>query len=388
MIELLRLPKNFLLILTLIFFNSIGGVIPIFATISLKELGFKVEDVGFCVGVFGLGGFIGGYIGGQLSDFILPRKVVSYSILGSAISSIFLGFLSDVVSIATCMFFVGLFSNSFRPSGILVMFEKTNRVSKSTALSLRRVVLNFGFSIFSVVFGFVLQREHQFTFTIIGCLFLFNFLLSLFLKGNGFVSEDSQGKLEGGGSRSILSFYILNILLFLGIVVLEQYKTTYVMFLQDYTKLKVFEVSLLFTFHGVLILIFQIPLGAMCDKAKPEIVCFLGSILLAIGIGLTFLVKSFMFGIVLCIFWTFSEMILFPTMLPYILNKSVYKKGKTLGVYQAFFSLGVLVSPIFGSFFYAINPTLLWVLCFILCIICGVIFLILYKIYEKTSRFI
>jgi predicted MFS family arabinose efflux permease len=384
MTEFTKLPKGFLLVLILIFFNASGGMLPILITMFLKEIGFDVKEIGFFIALFGVGGFLGGYIGGQMVDYFSSKGIVSFSIMGNAIFITLLGLFKSSFAIAICMFCAGFFNSSFRPSAILLMFERMGGVSKSTALSFRRVVLNFGFSVSSVVFGFLFQKQHQFAFVIIGFVFFLNFILSLFLKKIKCHKAQQEGEVKPPHS-SFFIFCILNLMLLLGIMVLEQYKTTYVMFLQDYANFTVFEVSFLFTIHGVLILIFQIPVGFVCDKIKPSIGCFIGSIMLAIGIGLTFLVDNFFIGVLLCAFWTFSEMILFPIMLPYILNTSIYKKGKTMGIYQASFSLGVFFSPIFGSFFYQINPNLLWILCLIICLICSAVFLIFYQLYDKNS---
>jgi MFS family permease len=79
---------------------------------------------------------------------------------------------------------------------------------------------------------------------------------------------------------------------------------------------------------------------------------------------------------------TFAEMILPPLSLPFILKTSIYRRGKTMGIYQASFSSGVLLAPLLGSFIYKISPYFLWQMCFVVSVICALFFLTLYFFYE------
>lgn len=101
---------------------------------------------------------------------------------------------------------------------------------------------------------------------------------------------------------------------------------------------------------------------------------------LAVGIGMTIVIDRYSLAIISCILWTIGEMVLYPPLLLYILNSSRYSKGKTMGIYQVFYSVGSLAAPLLGTFIYDYSPQLLWNALLVIGIICGIIFLLIYRI--------
>jgi predicted MFS family arabinose efflux permease len=280
------------------------------------------------------------------------------------------------------MFFIGFFNTSFRPSSLILLFETRGRISEIKVLSYRRVVNSSGFAIASFGFGFLYNFAERWTFFIIGVLFIFTFLLSLVFKIKKEYHLEKQGK-EVKRKPNFALFIALNVVSVLSALAFNQYSTTYTLFLENFAGFSMLDISLLFTIHGIIIVLFQIPVGHLCDKITLSLGCFIGSILLAFGMGLTGLASSFALAIFFCVLWTFAEMILPPLTLPFILKTSIYKRGKTMGVYQTFFSLGVFLAPLFGTFLYKISPYLLWKICFAISMFCALFFLVSYFFYEK-----
>ena len=378
-----KISNSFIIVLIIIFLNASGGMLPILGTLLFSDIGLNIETIGIVMSFFGVGSFLGGYVGGHLADYTSSKKIVCVSILGNAIFIMLYALLESVILFSVCMFFIGFFNSSCRPSTILLLFETMGDISKTSALSFRRVVLNLGFSASSAGFGFLYYYQGKLAFIFIGFVFLLNFVVSLFLPNN----KPDESAMQNTGlpkNSSPLMFILLNFLLIISVIILDQSKTTYTFFLKDFINFSVLDISLLFTIHGILVLVFQIPIGFIFDKINIALGCFIGSILLAIGMGLTSLAINFPLAILFCTLWTFSEMILFPLLLPYLLNTSVYKKGKTMGIYQASFSFGGFLAPIFGSILYSYSSSLLWSACLVISMICAGFFLTFYKFYEPN----
>ncbi len=379
-----KISNSFIIVLIIIFLNASGGMLPILGTLLFSDIGLNVETIGIVMSLFGVGSFFGGYIGGHLADYTSSKNIVCVSILGNAIFIMLYALLENVVLFSVCMFFIGFFNSSARPSTILLLFETMGSISKTSALSFRRVVLNLGFSASSAGFGFLYYYQGKLAFILIGFIFLLNFIISLFLPNNKPHESATQNN-ELSKNSSLSMFMLLNFLLIICVIILDQNKITYTLFLKDFINFSVLDISLLFTIHGILVLVFQIPIGFIFDKIHLALGCFIGSILLAFGMGFTSLATNFPLAILFCALWTFSEMILFPLLLPYLLNTSIYKKGKTMGIYQASFSFGGFLAPVFGSLLYSYSPSLLWNVCFALSIFCAIVFLTFYKFYGKIG---
>lgn len=375
--------SSFLILLLLIFFNSGGLMLPILGTLFFNDLKIGIEDIGIIMSFFGIGGLVGGYVGGHLTDYIHSKKIISVSLLGNALFIMLFGFLQDVILFSICMLFIGFFNTSFRPSSLILLFETKGSFSDVQALSFRRVVNSMGFAIASFGFGFLYYAIERQAFFIIGFLFIATFFLSLFLKESK-LHEVVKKEKEVPKKPNIILFIALNLISVLFIIVFDQYRTTYTLFLENFTGLSLLQISTLFTIHGLIVVFFQIPIGYFCDKITLSIGCCIGAILLAFGMGLTGLASSFNLALFFCILWTFAEMILPPLTLPFILKTSIFKRGKTMGIYQTSFSLGVFLAPLIGSFLYIISPHFLWNICFIISTICAVFFLTLYIFYEKS----
>jgi MFS family permease len=378
----MKTNKSFLIVLLLIFFNSGGLMLPILATLFFNDLKFNVEIIGIVMSFFGIGGLVGGYIGGHLADYIHSKKIVSVSLLGNGIFIMLFSLIKqDVLLFSICMLFIGFFNSSFRPSSLLLLFETKGRFSESKVLSYRRVVNSMGFAIASFGFGLLYHVSGKWAFFVIGLLFIFTFFLSLILKESKIHATEKKEK-EVQRKPNLKLFMTLNVFSVLFIIVFNQYSTTYTLFLENFAGFSLLDISTLFTIHGIIIVLFQIPVGHFSDKITLSMGCFIGSILLAFGMGLTGFASNFALAIFFCTLWTFAEMILPPLTLPFILKTSIYKRGKTMGIYQTSFSSGVFLAPLLGSFFYKISPYFLWNLCFAVSIICALFFLALYIFYE------
>jgi predicted MFS family arabinose efflux permease len=376
--------RNFAITLLLTFFNSGGAMILVITSLFFNDISFDTKTISILTALFGIGAFLGGYIGGYLSDIIMPKNVMSISILGNA-SFIFLLSISQhiLLLLGICMFCIGLFNSGFRPSAILMLLNTRGNLSTIKVLAYRKVVFNLGFGIFAAGFGFLYSFLQKDAFYFIALLFFVNFLISLFLTANKDISGAT--KAEASHASNIILFIILNILLVVGTIILNQYQMSYPIFLEKILGLSINQISIIFTIHGFVILLFQIPIGYLFDKVRLSLGCAIGSLLLAIGMGLTYISSNFYIIILLCIVWTVAEMVLFQLILPFILNVSIYKKGKTMGIYQASFSFGSFLAPLFAGFLYTKNPTLLWNACFFLGILCAITFLIIF-VYHKDAK--
>lgn len=379
-----KINRNFVLILLLTFFNSGGVMLPILTSLFFNEINFSTETIALLTSLFGVGSFLGGYIGGHLSDFIKSKVIISCSILGNSLFILVFGIVQSELLFGICLFCIGFFNSSFRPSSMLVLLNESDDISTTKALSYRKVVFNLGFSLFASGFGFLYSTLRKEAFYIISLLFFANFIMSLFLKRNNYHKLESK---EITHKSNIMLFIILNILLIAGMVVLNQYQMSYPIFLENILSLSINQISTILAIHGFVILIFQIPVGFLFDKINLSIGCTIGSLLLAFGMGLTYISSDFYIITFLCILWTFAEMILFQLILPFILNVSIYKKGKTMGIYQACFSFGSFLAPIFAGFLYSKNPVLLWNACFLIGIMCAIAFFIIY-LHQKRVKLV
>jgi len=354
-------------------------MIIVVSSMFLNGIGFDVYYIGLILTFFGVGSFVGGYTGGHLSDKISALKIIKFSLFGNSLAILILPYNNQIILLCIFMFIIGFFNSTLRPASIILLLKSSKKMSEVKLFSYRRVALNLGFSIGAMVVSFVYTKNMYLPFIIISIVLIIGFLLSMYLKDE---SESIKTKNDlcrkNSYKYNIFIFYLLNIIMIISLIILNQNQITYVIYLDNIVKLSTEDISLLFAISGIIIAIFQIPISHILDNLSYQLACFIGIIFLSIGLGMTSIIDNYYLAIVSCIFWTFGEMIFHPVILAYILEMSNYKKGKTMGLYQAFFSLGILLSPLFGSMLYGISPILLWNTSFIIGAICAIVFLILY----------
>ncbi len=380
---LLGLPKQIYLLLTLIFFNAMIQLVTIVGTLYFHDYGYSTDSIGIMISCFGIGSVIGGYLGGICSDIFSAKSIIIISLLGNVISLILLPFQSHILGFCFILFAIGFFNSGFRPSSIIALLEYKHVIKEMSLLSYRRVALNIGYSLGASVFGFLYDIKNMLPFIVMSAILTLNLIIACFLS-SGFplckAPKASNGSVQTQKHSGLFAFIFLNLLLLVMMIIFNQNQTTYPIFLSSHGLFSAADVSLIFAFSGIIIVVCQIPVGHFFDKKTLSTTCFVGALLLSFGIGLTLLISNIYIALLLCVLWTFGEMILFPALLPYMLRSSPYKKGNTIGIYQLSFSAAGFVAPLVGTKLYVISPSLLWSLCLTVGCLCAFCFILLNSI--------
>lgn len=251
-----------LICLFLIFLNSVVQMISVLGTLFLHNLGFRALNIGYIFTFFGIGSLVGGYLGGILSDKFSIINIIKISLIGNAIFIGIFPFYNSFIYFLICMLIIGFFSGIFRPLAILLLF-KCNKglISESKLIAYRRVSINLGFSIGAAILGFLYDYNNHVAFLSISIVLIFGFFLSNLI----IVEEKTEHKKEVVSSSRLITnsyiFYILNIILVISIIILNQNKTTYTIFLESFAAISVKNISLLFALNGLIIIFFQVPLS-------------------------------------------------------------------------------------------------------------------------------
>ncbi|WP_150466562.1 MFS transporter [Francisella sp. SYW-9] len=370
--------------LFLIFLNSVVQMISVLGTLFLHNLDYTPLNIGFIFTFFGIGSLIGGYLGGVLSDKFPIINIIKISLVGNAIFIGVFPFYNMFEYFLICMLVIGFFCGIFRPLAILLLFEcNKGLISESKLIAYRRVSINLGFSIGAATLGFLYEYNSSIAFLSISVILIFGFLLSKFIVVDAKKKHKEDVASSNKSASNNYIFYILNIILVISLIILNQNKTTYNIFLESSASIPVKNISLLFALNGLIIIFLQIPLSNIFNKLSYTIACFYGILFLALGIGMTTIISSFSLAIVSCVLWTVGEMVLYPPLLLYITSSSNYSKGKTMGIYQVFYAIGSLVTPLLGTLIYNFSAQLLWNIVLVLGVICGITFLLIHKLNIK-----
>jgi len=358
------------------FINSTGLTLTLYLTLYLDSLGYTVTQIGLTVTFWGMGGLLGGYLGGYLADTFTPLKICKISLLLNTLFLFFLPLIHHFYSLNILAVLLGLANSLFRPAFILLLAQGENASDLTNIIALRRVAINLGMAGGAAIFGFLASVSFILLFWVNAIMgLLAYFLLS---RINDFpVTSNSIQQDNAAQNTQNLYFYFILLLMFAVLLVFNQNQIIYPLFLKNEWHVSIHFLSLLFTLNGILIVLFQLPITHALNRYNSRIICASGTFFIGAGFAiLTLSHTPILLAIFSCILWTVGEMIFFPPLLVLVLNLSGSQQGKSIGLYQFFFSLALLISPAFGTLCYSHDKNILWYLSGIMGIITSLSFLL------------
>jgi len=108
-----------------------------------------------------------------------------------------------------------------------------------------------------------------------------------------------------------------------------------------------------------MLVLFEVPFLQIVKKYAA-----IGPFLLCLGMALLAFRNISSIPFISCVILTIDEILLFPTIVAILFNRSKERKRATsLGFYQSIFSAATMLAPLAGGYIYLKNPHLLWYCC-------------------------
>ncbi len=373
--------------------NRAGSmVIPFLSLYLTKSLNFSLNDVGWIMTVFGLGSFVGSWLGGKLTDKIGFYKVMTWSLILSGVLFVALQFLLSFWTICMGIFIVTVVMDAFRPAVFVALSAYSKPENKTRSVTLIRLAINLGFSVGPAVGGFIIvTMSYGGLFWIDGVTCLLAGLLLLYVLHpkkaktlDSVITENPKSAYKDG------AYWIF----FLGVVLFSfaffQYFSTVPLYYKDVGRLSENEIGLLLALNGLLIFLLEMPLVKFFENkswSKITNMMFGGFL-----VGLSFIVLNMTEGLGILVIGmvivTFGEMIVFPFSNAFALERA--KRGNQ-GEYMALYSIAFSMAHIFGhnsgmqlikNFGFEIT----WFIITGLMVVCLLLFLVLKKYIAKEKN--
>ncbi|WP_417444929.1 MDR family MFS transporter [Joostella sp.] len=324
-------------------------VIPFLSLYLTQKLNFTLGDVGWIMTFFGLGSVVGSWIGGKLTDKIGYYKIMTFSLLCSAVCFIALQFLQTFWSICIGIFIVILVADMFRPAVFVALSAYSKPENKTRSVTLIRLAINLGFSAGPAIGGLIITNMSYgglFWVDGITCFFAGILLLNVLNPKKAKVLDDSKNEAPESAYKDVPYWIFFVAMILFGFIFL-QYFSTVPLFYKELFYLTESDIGLLLGFNGFLIFLFEMPLVQYFEKKS------WGSITnVIIGCVLTLLsflvlnISSWIGVLVIgMILMSFGEMLVFPFSNAFALNRA--KRGNQ-GEYLALYSIAFSFSHILG----------------------------------------
>ena len=337
-----------LALITLI--NRAGTMVIPFLSIYLTEdLKLTLENVAWIMTAFGLGSFVGTWVGGKLTDKIGSYKVMVRSLLTTGFLFIALQYLNSFAALCIGIFLVMLVADMFRPAMFVALSAYSKPENKTRSVTLIRLAINLGFSAGPAIGGFIITTigyNGLFWVDGITCILATFVLINVLNPKKSKVLDDITVKnpVSAYSDKPFMIFFFAMMLF--GVVFLQYFSTMPLYYRQEHTLSEI-EIGLLLGANGLFIFLFEMPLIKWLENTRytKTGMIFFGAILT----GLSFIILNFTHwsGILIVgmLLMTVGEMIAFPFSNAFAMQRA--KRGNQ-GEYMALYSMSFSVASIFG----------------------------------------
>lgn len=357
------LNRDVWLLSLVLFINRAGTMVIPFLTIYLTvKKGFTLEEAGFILSLFGAGSVLGSFVGGWLTDRIGHYPVQFWTLILSGFGFISLGYAEHFWEFGIIIFVTSTIGDAFRPANQASVASYSHPDRRTRSFALMRLAVNLGMATGPALGGLLSQTlgyEWLFVMDGVTCM-LAALCLRLFLRPKPVVEpvtdlaatkqKPSLPPRSAYRDRLFIAFVALNLVFAIGFM---QLFNALPVFLKTVYEFSEFQVGLLITFNGLLIVIMEMPLVAGLENRYSSLgIIAIGNILIALGytcftLGLSWIVIPIIF----MLFLTMGEMLSLPFASAFALSRSgETNRGQYMGLYSMGFAVALIIAPIFGMY--------------------------------------
>jgi MFS family permease len=393
-------PRRFWGVTGVSFIDNIGFTLlfPFFALYITQEFGVGMAQAGLVLGTFSISSFVGGIIGGALTDRIGRKKLILFGLIASAITTLSLGLVSEFYLLFPLAIIIGIVADVAGPAHQAMIADILPEHQRQEGFGIMRVVRNLAWIIGPTIGGFLANFDFLWLFIIdalISCVVALLFFL--------FIAETKPAAKEGEKPETMLKTFggyarVLRDMPFVGFIVAAVLMG--VVYIQMYNSLSVFlrdvhgtspqGFGFLLSTSAIIVILFQFWTSRAIKTRPPFLMMALGSLLYMFGFGMFGFVSVYALFAVAMIIITMGEMVVMPTSSTLAAN---FAPEAMRGRYMAVFSLVWVVPGAIGpaAAGYILDnfadPRVLWIIGGALCATAALAFYALHLRMGKTARF-
>lgn len=330
-------------------------VIPFLSVYMIVDLEFDYSQTGWVLMSFGLGSMLGSFLGGKLSDWFGFYPVMLWSLIATGICFFVLQYCTDFISFSIGVFICMVVADTFRPALFTSLEVYAKPENRTRSLSLIRLAINFGFSLGPFIGGLIITGVSYtglFYIDAITCVLAGLFLYKTIpYRRRAKVSEQEKLIPKGPKPFENRNFILLMLGVFIMAFVFLQFFSTVPLYFKEIYELNEFQIGLLMTLNGLLIVLFEMPLIHKLDtvgRSKAKLIA-LAILMIAVSYGVY--IVGFGIGVLIIsvVLMSFGEMLGFPFSNSLAMNLAPKARmGAYMGVYSMTFSVAHVLSPKLG----------------------------------------
>lgn len=354
------LSVNVWLLALVTFINRSGTMVIPFLTVYLTvEKAFTYAQAGMIMSAFGLGGLLGSYLGGWLTDRIGFYAVQLWTLALSGLVFFGLGHLDQFWTLCIGVFLLATIADAFRPANLTAVSAYSKPENLTRSFSLVRMAINLGWSIGPALGGFFAAHlGYSWLFIADGATCIASALmLRLFLPPKKARITEEEARAEADvvhrppyRDRPFLVFIAMITLV---AVCFMQFLYTLPVYFKSELHLSEDQIGLLLALNGLLIGLTEITLVYLLENRFPKLVISaVGALIIGLAyLSLNLYPQAAIMAVVCMGLLTVGEMLNFPFANSFALTRATSRtKGQYMAFYTMAFALAMIIAPSSGLY--------------------------------------
>lgn len=367
-------------------------VIPFLSLYLTRDLGFTHENVGIIMSCFGLGSFIGSWLGGKLTDLFGYYRVMVASLIATGLLFIGIQFVSDYILLCIGILILMTAADAFRPASYVALSAYSKPENKTRSVTLIRLAINLGFSAGPALGGIIIATMgYPGLFWVDGstCI-LASLLLLVVLHPKKARVLDSVRNNTPKSAYTDMPYWLFIAAMVVFSFTFVQYFSTVPLYYNEVHDLSEYQIGLLLGMNGFLIFAFEMPLIKYMESRPWSKITHIIIGLFLVGISFAIFNLTSWAGILVIgmLLMTLGEMIAFPFSNAFAMDRA--KRGNP-GEYLALYTMSFSVAHIFAhnsgmlsvaNFGYDVT----WYAVGFVCLLGILLLLLLKRVLKKSAR--
>lgn len=331
-----------------------GVILPHLAYYA-EELGASAAQIGFLIGIYAAMQLIFAPMWGHLSDRYGRRPAILIGLVGNAGALALFGAAQGLLGLFIARGLSGIFSAAVLPTVMAYVADVTTEEDRGRGMGLMGAAMGLGFIVGPGIGG--IMGNHSLPFFVAGGLSLGTFCFALILLPESLKTRQSLDTQEVAISPwSALNHPLTPLFLvaFFSAFIFSGLETVFPLFIKDQLNYGAKEMGAMFVVMGTLVALLQGGiLGKLINVFGEFKLIIVGLLLNAVGMVLLPWSKTLVTLTLYLSIAGIGNQIIRPTNTSWISKKTKSGQGATIGVMDAFLSLGRVSGPPFAGKLYA-----------------------------------
>jgi MFS family permease len=391
-------PKTFKIIIVTTFIDRLGGsmLFPFFALYLTKRFEVTLVEVGWLFLIFSITGFIGGFVGGALTDRFGRRKMIIFSLVASSLSTAAMGLVDSIEWFYFIGVVSGLFTDVGGPAQQAILADILPEEKRAQGFGILRVVFNLAVVIGPIVGGLVAARSYLALFLADAVISIISAAIVYFTIPETKPAPKPHEQPETFGQTFIGYGRVLRDSMFVVFIfatmlsgfVYMNMNTTLGVFLRDNYGIPESGYAYILSINAAMVVLMQFPITRRIEKFPPMLVMAAGTALYAIGFAMYGFVSTYLMFILAMVVITIGEMLVAPIGQALVANFAPEQMRGRYGAVFGILAWGIpfAVGPLLaGKLVEALGANWLWYACGIVGSLSVMSYIVLHRVHPAME---